>query len=164
MDTDADNKYRAGKIYKITDMAYTECYIGSTTQPLCKRMAWHRRDYKQYKQEKAKFVLSYALFDKYGIDNCKIELIEDFPCESKEHLNRREGHHVRIENCVTKCVPGRSGQEYRNDTKGRKHEYDMKYRQENIERKKCIDKAYYEANREKVLEWKTVLVLTYLPL
>ena len=91
MDTGSDSKYQTGKIYKITDMAYTECYVGSTVQPLCKRMAWHRRDYHQHKQDKAKFVSSYAPFDKYGIENCEIELFEECPCESKEQLSKREG-------------------------------------------------------------------------
>jgi hypothetical protein len=28
---------------------------------------------------------SFSLFDKYGLDNCKIELVEVFPCESKKN-------------------------------------------------------------------------------
>ena len=43
------NKYHNGKNYKITDVAYTVCYIGSTVQPLCNRMAEHRKDYKRFK-------------------------------------------------------------------------------------------------------------------
>ena len=150
----SDNKYQAGKIYKITDMAYTECYVGSTVQPLCKRMAWHRRDYQQHKRDKTKFVSSYALFDKYGIENCKIELIEDFPCESKEQLSKREGHHIRNEVCVNKCIAGRSDLDYRHDNKDKKKDYDVKYRQENKERKQCVDKAFYEANKERLKEIK----------
>ena len=44
------NKYEYGKIYKITDVAYTEAYVGSTVQPLCNRMAEHRRHYLQYRK------------------------------------------------------------------------------------------------------------------
>ena len=28
--------YQKGKIYKIWDKSYTECYVGSTIQDLCK--------------------------------------------------------------------------------------------------------------------------------
>ena len=37
------NKYQNGKIYKITDIAYNKCYIGSTTEGLSLRMARHRQ-------------------------------------------------------------------------------------------------------------------------
>ena len=42
-----DNKYNMCKIYKITDLGYNKCYIGSTTEPLCSRMAKHRYTYKK---------------------------------------------------------------------------------------------------------------------
>ena len=37
-----------GQIYKIVDIGQTKMYIGSTTEPLSKRMERHRSDYKQY--------------------------------------------------------------------------------------------------------------------
>ena len=43
--------YSKGKIYKIWDNLYTICYVGSTTQPLSKRMVKHRCDYKRYLQK-----------------------------------------------------------------------------------------------------------------
>ena len=43
-----DNKYTNGKLYKITDIAYNECYIGSTIETLSQRMAGHRNKYKLY--------------------------------------------------------------------------------------------------------------------
>ena len=41
MDT---NRYQNGKIYKITDVGYNNCYIGSTTESLSQRMARHRKE------------------------------------------------------------------------------------------------------------------------
>ena len=38
----AYTKYTQGNIYKITDNAYSECYIGSTVQALSNRMRDHR--------------------------------------------------------------------------------------------------------------------------
>ena len=87
------NKYHNGKIYKITDGAYRVCYIGSTVQPLCNRMAEHRKDNKRFETGLATVVCaSFKLLDEYGIENCKIELIEAYPCENKEELRKREGY------------------------------------------------------------------------
>ena len=42
------NRYENGKIYKITDVGYNKCYIGSTCENLSKRMERHRKQYKEY--------------------------------------------------------------------------------------------------------------------
>ena len=139
---DTNNRYNNSKIYKITDIAYTECYIGSTVQTLATRMAQHRRDYKQYKNGNALYVSSYALFDKYGIENCKIELLEDYACDSKDQLAKREGHYIKLEDCINKYVAGRTIKEWYDDHPDYKREV-------NKEKKQAIDKAYYEANKQK---------------
>ena len=41
------NKYQNGKIYKIVDVGYNKCYIGSTCEALSQRMARHRSNYKK---------------------------------------------------------------------------------------------------------------------
>ena len=55
------------------------------------------------------------IFDKYGIENCKIELIQDFPCQSRNELLKQEGEHIRNNDCVNKIVSGRTNQEWRED-------------------------------------------------
>ena len=35
--------YKNGKIYQILNTIDDDCYVGSTTQPLSKRMAYHRK-------------------------------------------------------------------------------------------------------------------------
>ena len=147
----SENIYNKSKIYKVTNNNYTECYIGSTVQPLSSRLAQHRRDYKRYKAGKAIYVSSYLLFDKYGLANCKIKLIEEFPCETKEQLLKREGHHIRQEECINRCLAGRTLQEWRVDHKDQKREYDKRYREEHREGKQAADKAYYQANRENIM-------------
>ena len=148
---ETNSKYGNGKIYKIVDSAYTECYIGSTVMALSSRMALHRRDYKQYKAGQAAYVSSYALFDKCGIENCKIELIEDYPCESREQLAKREGQYIRREECINKVVAGRTVKEWFEEHPEYKKEYDRNYREANKEQKKASDKAYYEANKEALI-------------
>lgn len=80
------NKYQNGKIYMIWSTEGDNKYYGSTTQTLSMRMAGHRLVYK-----KGNKVSSSLLFDKYGIENCKIELVLNYPCNSKEELNKKEG-------------------------------------------------------------------------
>ena len=46
------NKYQNGKIYKIVDVGYSKCYIGSTCEELSQRMARHRAIYKQFAKGK----------------------------------------------------------------------------------------------------------------
>ena len=103
-----DNKYQNGKIYKIVDSGYTKCYIGSTVEPLSNRMAGHRSHYRRGKLNSN----SKLLFDEFGTDNCRIELIEHFPCNSKEELLKREGNYISSTDCVNKVVPGRTKQEW----------------------------------------------------
>ena len=38
--------------------------------------------------------------EEYGLDNCKIELIEKFPCSNIEELRRREGYYIKEFDCV----------------------------------------------------------------
>ena len=110
MDT---NRYRNGKVYKITDNAYTRCYIGSTCESLSQRMARHRKEYRNYLKGGKYFITSFNMFDEFGIDNCLIELIENCPCDTVEELRKREGHYKLSTDCVNKQTPGRTYAEYR---------------------------------------------------
>ena len=92
----SENKYEKGKIYKITDVAYNDCYYGSTIEPLTKRMIHHKHKYFNQNTSQDTCVRSVnSIFNKYGFENCKIELVENFPCASKEELVKREGHYIK---------------------------------------------------------------------
>ena len=102
-------RYKNGKIYKIVDVGYEKCYVGSTCEELSQRMARHRQKYYfNERHGRNKHSNSRVLFDEYGVDNCKIELIEHYPCDSKEQLLRREGYHIQNTECVNRCVAGRT--------------------------------------------------------
>ena len=100
-------------MYKITDNAYTRCYIGSTCESLSQRMARHRKEYRNYLKGGKYFITSFNIFDEFGIDNCLIELIENCPCDTVEELRKREGHYKLSTDCVNKQTPGRTYAEYR---------------------------------------------------
>ena len=81
--------------------------------------------------------------DEYGVANCKIELIENYPCNSKEELLRREGEYIKNIECVNKCVAGRTAKEYKQEHK----EYFNAKRREHYKNNK-------EAHSQKVKEYQ----------
>ncbi|NDD86081.1 hypothetical protein EB118_26265 [bacterium] len=127
-------KYQNGKIYKIVSNTDDDiCYIGSTTKKyLCQRMENHRNGYKLWKRgDKVSNTSSHILFDKYGIANCRIELIEIFPCNSKDELTKQEGKWIRNLNCVNRYIAGRTGFEWYRDNIKTMTEYHKNYRDVN---------------------------------
>ena len=101
--------YQNGKIYKIINSTNDKCYIGSTTQKLCVRMAKHRHDYKIGKSCSSKMLFS------EDYDNCKIILIENYPCDNKEQLHKQERCWVEKYDCVNKNIPSRTLKEYQKE-------------------------------------------------
>lgn len=89
------NKYQRGQIYAIRSHQTDLIYIGSTTQPLHKRFYAHKHISNSCS---SKAILQYA--DAY------IELIEDFPCNSKKELEKREGGLIRETKCVNRSYNG----------------------------------------------------------
>jgi len=100
--------YSKGQIYKITDVGQTKCYIGSTIQQLCYRMASHRANYKNYLDGKYTFVSVFSLFEEFGVENCKMVWVKDFPCNNKKELEAEEGRIQKETDCVNKKIAGRT--------------------------------------------------------
>jgi len=101
--------YSNGKIYKIVPTNGDDiCYVGSTTkQYLSQRMDSHRNDFKKWQKNTQKEkTSSVELFEKYGLENCKIVLIENFPCNSKDELEKKEGEYIKTLNCINKRGAG----------------------------------------------------------
>ena len=71
---DITNKYHNSKIYKITDIGYNKCYIGSTTEGLSLRMTRHRAGYNSFLNGNKSFVSSYDLFNT-GLKIVKLSLL-----------------------------------------------------------------------------------------
>ena len=139
--------YANGSIYKIWSLSTDEIYIGSTTEPLSKRMTKHRHKYKKYKEGKNPGTTSFKIFE-YG--DARIELIETFDCKCKEELVAREGHYIRTLDCVNYYTPGRTKKEYYEDNKEKIALNKKKYREKNKEKIALNKKKYHEDNKEKI--------------
>jgi hypothetical protein len=125
------SKYLSGKIYKIISDECEQIYIGSTCEELDKRFDGHMRHYTSYLAGKYNYVSS---FDILRFEDARIELIELYSCNSKAELEKKEGEHVRNNNCVNMRIPGRSKSEYRVDNRERLSTEEKKYYQKNIEK------------------------------
>ena len=101
------NIHQRTKIYQIKSHTTDKIYIDSSTKKyLSQRYHDHLSQYKNWKQDdmtKKKYKESplFKLFDSYGPNNFFIELIETYPCNSKEEANKRVSYYVSSNvNCV----------------------------------------------------------------
>jgi hypothetical protein len=101
--------YEFSKIYTVSSPNQEKIYIGSTTLPmLCQRIGLYRNEYRKWKNglnyNKATI---YDLFDEFGADNCKIALLENYKCTTRDELNGREQYYIDKTECINKFVIGR---------------------------------------------------------
>ena len=98
------NKYQNGKIYNIKTIKTNKVYIGSTIEKINIRFSKHKHNFKKFKDNKFEYISSYEIL-KY--EGCYIELIENYPCNSKTELEKREAFHIKNhKNCVNIKIPG----------------------------------------------------------
>jgi len=149
--------YSKAKIYCIRSPNTDLIYIGATCQKLSQRMTEHRSRQTHKRTSTSKVILEYG--------NAYIELLENYPCNNKEELAKKEGEYIRTQNCCNKFIPDRTPKEYRNDTKEReKKRYEdnketrlescRQYREDNKQTLLEQKKQYYEANKQKILEYQ----------
>jgi len=152
-------KYENGKVYKIiTNNPNEPCYVGSTAQPyLSNRMADHISSYRTWikSDKKARKIMSFELFDKYGVENCKIILLESVNAKSKDELRQKEQEFINKLNCVNERRAYCTFEERRKEAtiwmnekyipfhKEDKAKYDAGYRIKNMEKLKTSRKQKY---------------------
>ena len=92
--------YSTYKIYKIESEKGDGIYIGATVRSLDSALIDHFKQYQLYKDKNIRWSPSFKLFDKYGSDNCKITLIEDYPCKKKKIAELRRDEIIASHQCV----------------------------------------------------------------
>ena len=83
--------YKNGKVYKLICLNTGLIYVGSTCQPLCKRLAGHKT---QSNSTRSKKIIEGA--------NFIIVLIELFPCNTVEELRAREYEIIQNTTCINR--------------------------------------------------------------
>jgi len=128
--------YSKGKIYKLTCSDPELVYYGSTISPLSHRFSRHK-----YGFSVGTYCSSAKLFER-DYENVKIELIEDYPCNSKKELTAREREHTNGKVCANDNRPSVSLEEKLETSR----EHSRK--QYSTEEGKQKKREYYLKNRE----------------
>jgi len=138
-------------------------HLGSTTkQYLSQRFDTHRSIYKFWQTHKTgSKTMAFRLFDQYGIDNCKIVLLEKVVSDSKDELRIREQHYIDTLDCVNRykaCVPDRDIylKEWRESNKDVLQIKKKEYYETNKEVIAVEQKDYREANKEAIAKKKKI--------
>jgi len=140
-------KYLNGKIYKIIDNTNANIYIGSTCTSLKERLISHLVNYKSYIKKDSKGKVTTA-FDIIKNNDYRIELIENFPCKSKQELLRKEREYIENNKCINIARPITTYQEKLNQKKEWAKKKYIDDKDKILER----NKIYYEANKDKLNE------------
>ena len=136
--------YSKGQIYKIVDVGFNKCYIGSTVEKLSVRMSKHKHHYKMYLEGRKSNSTVFSLFKEYVADNCKIYWLENYPSTSKKELETREGFYIQNTECINRYIAGRTKEQYVKDNPEIIRMAVKKYKQNNPEKVKENRKLQYE--------------------
>jgi len=129
-----ENKYERGKIYKLINDEFPDLvYYGSTRGKLIDRLYDHR------KTSGIRRCSSKILFEK---GNCKIILVENYPCQSRKELLLKERYYIENNNCINKELPIITKEEHK--------QYQKNYRDTNKEQAKIQKKEWYEKNKDRI--------------
>jgi len=144
--------YQNGKIYKIVCNETGLVYYGSTCKPrLCDRLSKHTYSYKAFLKGKQHY---YASFDVLENGNYNIILVENYACNNKDELTKKEREYIENNICVNRNIPNQSRKEYYQNNKTKLLNQNKEYYQNNKTKVSNIHKEYYESNKTKILDYK----------
>lgn len=154
-----------GRVYKITNEDESLIYIGSTQCKLNVRLSLHKFHYKLWKANRFAYLSVFEIFDKCGVDNIKIQLLDEINYDDKKDLYRIEANYIKNLKSINKNIPLQTRKEYyeihKNEISQKVKQYYLnnidlmtqkakQYYSANIEKKRL----YYLANRDKKLEYQ----------
>lgn len=143
--------YKNGRIYKITSLHTDKIYIGMTAYSIIEtRFYQHGTAYCFYISNISNnYCSSYELFK---LGDCKIELIEEYPCNSYDELHKRENFWINKYKDI--CINLKTGI-YSPDgditiLKKHKSEYNLMYYNKKKEADPLFFKKYYIKNKDNI--------------
>ena len=94
------NKFKSVGIYKITNIKNGHFYIGSSDRNFRERFKEHCRYYEQYKEGNKRNMHPklWAAYDKYGINNFKVEILEILDGKTSKEILIREEYYIQTLN------------------------------------------------------------------
>ncbi len=141
--------YSKGQIYTIRNRNDdNKIYVGSTIEPLYKRFYKHKSD--SHREEHINMKIYIEVNGDWT--NWYIELYENYPCNSKKELKKREGEVIRLIGTLNSRIEGRNSKEYYIDNSNKIKEQVNQYRIENPDVIKERKRQYYIKNKDKINE------------
>ena len=137
--------YSKGKIYKLWSPSKNIVYYGSTCETLSRRLSKHLNDYKRYDGGKG-YLYSFKVLE---CEDYKIELMEEYPCNNKQQLTKKEGEYIIANECVNDYIAGRTKKEWVEDNKQQAIEVRKKYKEEHKAELREKDKIYMKTEKAK---------------
>ena len=126
--------YSQGKIYRVIVPGCEQVYIGSTTKGLGTRLCNHRAHYKFFKDGKGHYLSVFKIFE---LGEPIIELVENFPCATKQELTAREDDIIKAtDNCINRWGATKNP------------DYHKEWYERNKERVLAQTKAYQATHKE----------------
>ncbi len=147
----ASKDYANGNIYCVASIINDEVYVGSTTQPVSKRMVKHRSEAKTRPTSHFQKVMS-----DLNIENFYIELLEEYPCDHVEQLNRKEGEWIRQVATSNSNIQSRTRKEHEIDS-GCQAKCLLENREDVCRNKKNIDTNIWSANERRIMNATTLI-------
>lgn len=144
--------YQLSKIYKIYSPSKNLIYYGSTTQTLSQRFNEHISRHKKYNIDNnyCAYVSSFLILD---CEDYKIELVEEYACNNKQQLLKKEAEYIKNNECINKEVPLRTKREWKIDNADIIKEKDKQYYLNNADKIKQYNRQYHINNRAKINEY-----------
>lgn len=141
-------KFNSAKIYEIRCKQTGLCYIGSTTNTLNLRLSDHISSYNKWLKDEAPYCSSFEVIK----GDPEIYLLENFPCDSKRELFRREGKWQSILKnfIVNKNISGRTYDEWKEDNRESIKKKAREYYQKNAEIQRIKRKEYRDSHKDEI--------------
>jgi hypothetical protein len=124
------SNYNNGKIYKLVSKFTDMIYIGSTVQTLQRRLIIHKYETRH------NFTNSSA--NMFIWDDCEIQLIENYPCNSKNELVEREQYYIDLHKdyCINLRNAVRDKEEYKRKRRNREKLWTIENREKQKEKRR----------------------------
>ena len=148
----SEERYKNGKIYTIRYRGDDSLiYVGSTCLPLYKR--WHSHKSTCFSENSKCHLYIYTkIRETNDFNNWYIELYEEYPCENKEQLLKREGEIIREIGTLNSLIAGRTKKEWTEENKEKVSKQKKQWAEENKEKVSEKLKQYRTDNKEKLSE------------
>ena len=142
--------YQKGKIYKLWSPSKNLVYYGSTVETLASRLSKHIYTHKKYKEDNNNGYCSSYLVIECG--DYKMELLEEYACNNKSQLCKKEGEYQQNNECVNNQIAGRTTMEKDNPDWWKEYGRIRRQKEGYKEDTQKRNKEYYEKNKEELKE------------